>query len=76
MIRLSVSVSDEVNVKLNAMANKWGVSKSNLCAMVLGQYVDELFKVDEAALIKKAKNNNDDLKGQIEIEEIIPDVKK
>lgn len=44
MMRLNITVSDEVNVKLNSISGKWGVSKSNLCAMVLGQYVDGIDK--------------------------------
>lgn len=47
MMRLNITVSDEVNEKLNGIAGKWGVSKSNLCAMVLGQYVDGLDKAYE-----------------------------
>ena len=44
-MRLSVTVSEEVNMKLDMLTKKWGVSKSNLCAMVLGQYVDGIDKV-------------------------------
>lgn len=44
-MRLNIPVSDEVNEKLNALSKKWGVTKSSLCAIAIGQYVDG---VDEA----------------------------
>lgn len=48
MFRLGITVSEEVNQKLNDLSKKWGVSKSNLCAMVIGQYVDG---IDRAGMI-------------------------
>ena len=44
-MRLNIPVSDEVNEKLNALSKKWGVTKSSLCAIAIGQYIDG---VDEA----------------------------
>jgi predicted transcriptional regulator len=43
-VRLNITVSDEVNKKLDSMASRWGVSKSGLCAMILGKYVDGIDK--------------------------------
>lgn len=44
VFRINITVSEEVNAKLDSISKKWGVSKSNLCAMVLGQYVDGVDK--------------------------------
>ena len=44
-MRLNIPVSDELNEKLNALSKKWGVTKSSLCAIAIGQYIDG---VDEA----------------------------
>ena len=47
MFRINITISDEVNEKLTAISKRWGVSKSNLCGMVLGQYVDGIDRMYE-----------------------------
>lgn len=40
-MRINVIISDELNGKLDFLSGRWGCSKSDLVAVVLGQYLDE-----------------------------------
>ena len=39
--RINVTVSDEVNEKLNDLSKRYGMSKSAMCAFVIGQWIDQ-----------------------------------
>lgn len=38
--RINVMISDEVNIKLNDLSKRYGMSKSSMCAFVIGQFLD------------------------------------
>lgn len=40
--RIQVNISDMVNDMLDELSSVWGVSKSGICAMAIGQYVEGL----------------------------------
>lgn len=50
-VRINITVSVEMNAKLDEVSKRWGVSKSNLCGMMIGQSVDTIYhtyaKMDE-----------------------------
>ena len=39
--RINVTVSDEVNEKLNDFSKRYGIAKSAMCAFVIGQWIDQ-----------------------------------
>ena len=39
--RINVTVSDEVNEKLNDLSKRYGMAKSAMCAFVIGQWIDQ-----------------------------------
>ena len=39
--RINVTVSDEVNEKLNGLSKRYGMAKSAMCAFVIGQWIDQ-----------------------------------
>ena len=39
--RINVTVSDEVNEKLNDLSKRYGIAKSAMCAFVIGQWIDQ-----------------------------------
>jgi Glu-tRNA(Gln) amidotransferase subunit E-like FAD-binding protein len=44
--RINVIVSDTLNEKLDKYSEKYGVSKSMICSFVVGQWVDQMEKVN------------------------------
>ena len=39
--RINVTVSDEINEKLNDLSKRYGMAKSAMCAFVIGQWIDQ-----------------------------------
>lgn len=39
-MRINVTISDDLNEKLDGLIDRWGCSKSDLVAVILGQYMD------------------------------------
>ena len=46
--RVNVQFSDEFNKKLDDYAKKYGVSKSMICGFVIGQWLDNMEKANDA----------------------------
>lgn len=42
MVRINVKISDEINTKVDMLCKRWGVTKSMICAMGIGQFIDNL----------------------------------
>lgn len=39
-MRINITISDDLNDKLDSLSGRWGCSKSDLAAVILGQYFD------------------------------------
>lgn len=39
-MRLNITISDEMNNNLQVVCSRWGCSKSDLIAIIVGQYMD------------------------------------
>lgn len=76
-MRINITISDEMNEKLNAISKKWGVSKSNLCTIAIGQYVEGLDRAYEIVgnlekrLMDTEGGKIDEIMAQMNIEEIL-----
>lgn len=42
MVRINVKISEDLNKKIDILSERWGVTKSMLCAMGIGQFIDNL----------------------------------
>lgn len=74
--RIMITVSDEMASKIEFYSNKMGVTMSALCAQMVGQAImgyDKTYDlIDEMAKrLVDTKSNENDLKGQINIEEFV-----
>lgn len=54
--RINVMVSDEVNEKLNDLSKRYGMSKSSMCAFVIGQWIDTM-EVTSKAFLDTSKDS-------------------
>lgn len=47
-MRINIQISDELNAKLDEVSSRYGISKSQMCGFIIGQYMDNTTKMQNA----------------------------
>lgn len=71
--RINVTVSDGMNELLDSTSDRWGCTKSDLVAVILGQYFDgfdktKLSEIKEFSPSKKRRKKSDPKPNNMKIE--------
>lgn len=77
-MKVQVMINDDLVKKIDLYANMLGVSRSSLCALLIGQGIigySKSFDAIDALVGKMAdKIDNDELKGQLDIKSFLPKI--